>query len=156
MGGGVLGVIALSMAFIAPWEGYSAKAYQDGAKVWTICRGHTNGVKPGMLATPQQCEDFFKSDVGQAVRQAAGAITVPVSDAELAAYTSFVFNVGIGKFRSSTMLRKINAGDRRGACNEFMRWVYVGGKDCRIRSSSCYGIVKRRVAERDLCLFELN
>lgn len=153
---GAVGATILAMAFIAPWEGYSPAAYQDSANIWTICRGHTQGVKKGMTATLEQCEEFFETDVGKAIRQVNSAVKVPISAPEMAAYTSIVFNVGIGKFKTSTMLKKVNAGDRKGACNEFMRWVYVGGKDCRIRANRCYGIVRRRIAERNLCLTELR
>lgn len=149
---GITGAFVIAVTFIPQWEGISLKAYPDTISVWTICRGHTQGVYKGMTATSQQCEQFFESDVGKAVAQADAAIKVPVSDYELAAYTSFVYNVGIGNLRKSTMLKKLNAGDHTGACNEFPRWIYAGSKDCRKRLNLCYGLVNRRAAERELCL----
>jgi len=70
---------------------------------------------------------------------------VPLNAHELAAYTSFVFNVGHGNFASSTLRRRLNEGDREGACEELKRWVYAKGQKLP-------GLVKRREAERQLCL----
>ena len=50
------------------------------------------------------------------------------------------------------MAKLANQGDRVGSCNQFDRWVYVAGKDCRIASSNCRGIAKRRAEEKALCL----
>ncbi|TFU20914.1 lysozyme, partial [Proteus mirabilis] len=57
---------------------------------------------------------------------------------------SFAFNVGTTTFARSTLLKKLNAGDRAGACEEIKRWVYAGGKVWR-------GLVSRREAESVLC-----
>ncbi len=62
-----------------------------------------------------------------------------------AALGSFTYNVGVGAFNSSTLLRKAKSGDLIGACNELTRWVYAGGRKLK-------GLVIRREAERELCL----
>ena len=62
-----------------------------------------------------------------------------------AALASFVYNVGEGNFARSTLLRKLNQGDLRGACHELSRWVYAGGRKLN-------GLVSRRATERELCL----
>ncbi len=49
------------------------------------------------------------------------------------------YNIGPGKCFPSTFYRKLNAGDRKGACAEIRRWIFDGGKDCRVRSNNCYG-----------------
>ena len=56
--GGVAGAatIAAIVAFIGPWEGRRYTAYQDIVGVWTICEGHTKGVKAGDVATDAQCD----------------------------------------------------------------------------------------------------
>ena len=57
----------------------------------------------------------------------------------------WAFNVGAYAACNSTLVRKVNSGDRIGACNEYPRWVYAGNQILP-------GLVKRRAAERDLCL----
>ena len=68
------------------------------------------------------------------------------------AYVSFAYNVGINAFCKSTMVKLANQGDKVGSCNQFDRWVYVAGKDCRIAKNNCRGIAKRRAEEKALCL----
>ncbi|STT78369.1 putative endolysin R of prophage CP-933V [Klebsiella pneumoniae] len=60
------------------------------------------------------------------------------------------YNIGPGKCFPSTFYRKLNAGDRKGACAEIRRWIFDGGKDCRVRSNNCYGQVSRRDQESAL------
>ncbi|MBB8519096.1 glycoside hydrolase family protein, partial [Escherichia coli] len=66
------------------------------------------------------------------------------------------YNIGPGKCFSSTFYRKLNAGDRKGACAEIRRWIYDGGQDCRIRSNNCYGQVSRRDQERALACWGID
>lgn len=133
-------------------EGVSLRAYQDGAGVWTICHGHTAGVKPGQRANKAQCDAFLKTDMGQAFAALDRMVKVPLSEPPRAGLADWVFNVGETAARRSSLIRKLNAGDRIGACNELRRWVIVGGKDCRDQRSNCAGIVARREQERELCL----
>lgn len=68
-----------------------------------------------------------------------------------AAVASFCgYNLGLAKCAKSTFIRRLNAGDPD-ACDEILRWVYVGGKDCRDPASNCRGIVIRREEEAALC-----
>ncbi|EOI7428944.1 lysozyme, partial [Yersinia enterocolitica] len=60
------------------------------------------------------------------------------------------YNIGPSKCFTSTFYKKLNAGDRKGACAEIKRWVYDGGKDCNIRSNNCYGQIERRAQESEL------
>jgi lysozyme len=71
-------------------------------------------------------------------------VKVPISEEEHAAYLSFAFNVGVNAFCGSTAVRKLNAGDRTGACAELSNWTRSGGKVLP-------GLVRRRAAERQLC-----
>ncbi len=144
------GVIATQ--FIGEHEGLSLSAYQDSAKVWTICRGHTGNVRPGMKTSLLDCDAYFQSDLGVVFLALDRLVKVDLPEPTTAALASFSFNVGTGALKNSTLLKKLNAGDTRGACDEIMRWTYVGGKDCRLASSNCRGIVERRTQERELCL----
>jgi lysozyme len=76
--------------------------------------------------------------------KALECINHPLTDGQKAAFLSFAFNVGNGNFCGSTLVRKANAGDMRGACAELSRWVYAGGKELP-------GLVRRRAAERAMC-----
>lgn len=141
-------VSAGGYALVQHHEGLRYVAYPDpgtGGEPWTICYGHTKGVRPGMTATQEQCDAWLLEDLQDAERHVQRLVRVTLNQNEYDAYTSFVFNVGPSKFASSTMLRKLNSGDRRGACNEFSRWVYANKKVLN-------GLKKRRSDERLLCL----
>ncbi|OWT68099.1 MULTISPECIES: lysozyme [unclassified Achromobacter] len=146
--------------FLHDAEGTRLKAYQDGAKVWTICQGHTAGVKAGDVATPQQCADFFNTDVGIAFAAVDRLVTVPMSAPQRAGVTSFCgYSIGSGACARSTFLKKLNAGDRAGACNAIMDWTYITVDkrkfDCRTPGNKlCAGLVDRREGERELCLLD--
>ncbi|MFN6817548.1 glycoside hydrolase family protein, partial [Proteus mirabilis] len=71
-------------------------------------------------------------------------VKVPFDDKTKASLYSFTFNVGTSAFARSTLLKKLNAGDQYGACEEMKRWVYAGGSVWR-------GLVSRRDAESALC-----
>lgn len=146
------GAAATVAAFIAPFEGIKYVAYQDGGGVWTICRGHTKDVYPGMKATPEQCDKFFLEDILAAQAVYDTRVKFQHHPNVKAASTDFIFNTGAGNFASSTLLRKLNAGDRSGACYQFPRWHYSAGKDCYLKSSNCPGIPPRREAEKRLCM----
>ncbi|SBW11969.1 Lysozyme [uncultured Alphaproteobacteria bacterium] len=149
------GASALTIAtqFISEEEGLSLQAYQDGARVWTICYGHTGDVQPDDVMTPEQCEAWLKTDVGIAFATVDKVVKVPLRETTRAAITSWFFNLGGGRAaRQSTLIAKLNGGDIEGACNEIPRWHYAGGKDCLVRANQCYGVVERRERERLLCL----
>jgi lysozyme len=145
------GALAIASAFVGEREGLALSAYQDGASVWTICRGHTSTVKPGMTVDKAECDRLFASDLGVAFAVVDRIVTVPISEPRRAALASFCFNVGEPMCARSTLVRKLNSGDPN-ACDEFRRWTYVGGQDCRNPQSNCRGIVERREQERELCL----
>lgn len=149
------GAVAVASAFVGEKEGLSLTAYQDGAKVWTICRGHTKTVKPGMRATPDQCDTLFAQDLADTFAQVDDMIVVPMSEARRAALGSFCFNVGFGACRSSTLVRKINGRDPQ-ACGEILRWKYITRAGIKIDCSQpgnlvCRGIWERRQQEYQLC-----
>lgn len=146
------GSIAASMAFIEPMEGTKFRAYQDSVKIWTVCVGHTGpDVIRNTLYTKAMCDALFRSDIWIAMDGVLKNVKVPLPEPVLVSFTSFVFNVGETKFRSSTMLKKANAGDLRGACNEFPKWKFAGGYDCSVRSNNCYGVWERRLKEKSYC-----
>ncbi|WP_341914529.1 lysozyme [Ferrovibrio terrae] len=145
------GAMAIAATFIDVHEGLELQAYQDGAKVWTICRGHTKGVKPGMRATVDECDRLFAADLAQTFAEVDGLVSVPMSDPRRAAVASFVYNFGAAKFSDSRLRRKLNAGDAS-ACGEFLRWRYMAGFDCSAKGNTvCAGLWTRRQQEYQLC-----
>jgi lysozyme len=130
---------------IKQFEGLRLKAYQDSVGVWTIGYGHTKGVKAGMTINETTAEAFLVNDLESAEADVARLVKIDLNANEHAALVSFVFNLGGGALSRSTLLRKLNTGDRLGAASEFQKWVKAGGV-------TLAGLVKRRKAERDLFL----
>jgi lysozyme len=144
-------------AFLDEKEGSSLKSYQDGVKVWTACRGVTKfrgrPIQPGMVFTKTECDDLDKTELFKALDELDRLVTVELSEPAAAGIGSFcTYNIGATKCKGSTFLKKLNSGDRVGACQEIERWIFDGGKDCRIRSNNCFGQVERRAQEKELCL----
>lgn len=144
------GAGAIATAYIGEREGLSLAAYQDLAGVWTICRGITEGVQPGQVVTREQCDAAFASEVGKRLTAVYQLAPVQMTPARHAALTSFSYNVGLENFKTSTLRRRLNAGDPD-PCDEILRWVYVRKKDCRDPANKCSGIVTRRQEEAALC-----
>jgi lysozyme len=107
----------------------------------TVCAGHTRTAKLGQKLTEAECEALLKEDVKHAEKAVKRLVKVPLTQNQFDAVVSFVFNVGEGRFASSTLLKKINRYDCWGAGAEFSRWVYGGDKVLP-------GLVKRRADER--------
>jgi len=144
--------------FLDEKEGSNLRSYQDGVKVWTACRGVTRHkgqpIRPGMVFTPQECADMDQTELFQALDELETLVTVPLSEPARAGIASFcTYNIGGPKCRTSTFLKLLNQPAKRvEACNQIPLWIRDGGKDCRIRSNSCFGQVERRAQERELCL----
>lgn len=128
------------LSIIKFYEGFKNKAYVCPAGVLTIGYGHTKGVTQGQTITQEQGEEFLKADLKDAERTVNNAVTADINQDQFDALVSFVFNLGAGNFTSSTLLKKINAGDFTGATAEFGKWINAGGKPLE-------GLKKRRQAE---------
>lgn len=145
-----IGAVILSgaAALVAAWEGYKATTYRDPVGILTACYGHTGPeLRMGQTFTQNECNAYLEADLKTATAAVDRLVKVKLSTNERNALISFVYNVGEGNFASSTLLKKLNAGDRKGASNEFGRWV--NAKGVRLQ-----GLVNRRAAERDLFLKE--
>ncbi|HEI9882945.1 TPA: lysozyme [Proteus mirabilis] len=139
------GATAIALVVIAHFEGVRYEPYRDVAGVLTVCYGHTgNDIIQGKTYTQQECDALLQNDFIKTQQQVDALIKVPLDDYTKAALYSFAFNVGATAFARSTLLKKLNAGDRTGACEEIKRWVYADGKVWR-------GLVSRREAESALC-----
>ena len=136
------------IALIKHHEGVRLTAYADPVGVWTIGYGHTTAAGPpkverGMKITDAGADAILRQDLAKFEGYVSSAVKVPLNQNEFDALVSFTFNLGPGNLRSSTLLKKLNAGDRAGAADEFLKWTKAGGK-------TLPGLVKRREAERAL------
>jgi lysozyme len=133
------------LALIRGFEGCKLKAYQDGGGIWTIGVGHTGGVKINDVITEADATNFLISDVREAVDAINYFLEVPLNQNQFDALCSFTFNLGVGSFQTSTLLKKLNNSDYAGAAQQFLRWVYDNGK-------MVPGLLNRRVSESKLFL----
>ena len=128
-------------------EGLRLNSYVCPAGKPTIGWGHTYGVKLGRTISEAEAEVLLDHDYQQAEDDVLELVTVPLTDNQLGALTSFVFNLGQGNFSKSTLLRKINASDFAGAAAEFDKWVYATVNGVKTKLN---GLVVRRKLERSL------
>jgi lysozyme len=134
------------LAIIREFEGLRLKAYPDpasGGDPWTIGYGHTLDVEPGDTCALEEAEQWLLDDCADAEVAILRHVKVALSQGQLDALISFVFNLGAGNFATSTLLRKLNAGDYVGAWQEFGRWNNAAGKVMP-------GLTRRRAAEAKL------
>lgn len=128
---------------ICSFEGLELKAYLCPAGIWTIGIGHTKGVKKGDVITKEQAIQYFKDDV-RPIEDYLNKLNICETQGQFDALVSFIFNLGIGNFRKSTLFKKIkNKASNDEICAQFRRWVYAGGKKLN-------GLVRRREAECSL------
>jgi lysozyme len=142
---------AATEALLKQYEGFSATPYLCPAGVWTIGYGHTNDVSRSTPAvTGQEGEALLAGDVDVAARAVRRYVKAPLNENQFGALVSFVFNLGAGVLRGSTMLNYLNAGRYMPAADEFPRWVWAKRPDgSRVQLP---GLIARRAAERTLFL----
>lgn len=140
------GIFGLLIALVIGFEGFVQIGYRDPIGIETICVGHTGrDVHVGQFRSKEECRALLDADLQKTWDEVDRLVTVPMEPYQQAAFTSFAFNVGIGAFASSTLLRLANAGRMKAACDQLLRWTKAKGGELP-------GLVKRRKAERELCL----
>lgn len=143
---GALSLSAAGLLSLAGYEGFRDEAYIPvEGDVPTIGFGSTAGVQLGDKITVTEGLKRLYRDVGKAESAIGRCVTVPLTQGEYDAYTSFAFNIGSSAFCGSTLVKKLNSGDYPGACAELKRWVYSGGRKVD-------GLVKRRESEYARCM----
>jgi len=140
-----MSINASGLKLIKEFEGLRLKAYRCPAGVLTIGYGHTGGVREGQVLTQEEAEELLKKDLLVFERGVRNYVKVPLTDNQFSALVSFSYNVGLGAFGKSTLLRKLNARDYNGAATEFAKWNKGGGK-------VLLGLTRRRTAEKELFL----
>lgn len=136
--------VTICASCVTGFEGVRTVAYKDPVGIPTLCIGETLGVKMGDTATREECDaklaKRLMDDFGPGVDKCVNHELPPNRKA---AYASFAYNAGIAAFCKSSMARKENQGDIKGACDSLLLWnkpLYLPG------------IARRRAKERELCL----
>lgn len=130
---------------IKKYEGFSTRPYKCPAGVLTIGYGRTINVKPYDITSEEAETVWLRKYVKTIADQILAVVKIELSNNQICALIDFVYNLGIGNFKSSTLLRKINQGDFSTAANEFLKWNKAGGIVLK-------GLENRRIAERMLFL----
>lgn len=135
---------------IKRFEGLRKTAYRCPSGVWTIGYGHTAAAGPpvvagGMEIAAEQAEAILARDLAGFAAGVKQALTAEVSDAQFSALVSFAYNVGLGQFRGSSVLKAVNAGDMAAVPRRLLLWNRAGGQVLP-------GLTRRRAAEAELFL----
>jgi lysozyme len=132
-------------------EGLRLDAYVCPAGVWTIGYGHTTGVTRGARITAEYAERLLLLDMETACRAVERMVKVPLTDNQFGALCSWVFNLGEGAVKNSTLIRLLNEGKLQEAADQFLRWNKVRNPKTKQLEPS-KGLTTRREAERALFL----
>lgn len=152
---------AAGVKFIAGFEGWFPRPYNDPVGYATVGFGHLLGYRgvtdadrrarwvpgqdrPGVL-TISEGYQLLARDLGKVEREVRAVVRVPITQGQFDALVSFTFNCGGGALRSSTVLRRLNRRDYRGAADALMMWTKAGGRVLP-------GLVRRRREERVMFL----
>jgi lysozyme len=135
---------ATGYALTKKFEGLRLTAYQDQVNVWTIGYGHTGpDVHGGLTITEAYADTLLTRDLGGAVACVHHVVTADLAQCQFDALVDFVFNLGCGSLRGSTLLRHVNAGEFDLAAPQFLLWEHAGGVVVP-------GLLARRRAEMEL------
>jgi lysozyme len=139
---------AKGLAIIKESEGLRLEAYSYAGQ-WLVGYGHSATAKPGMKITEAQAEDLLRQDLGVCEKAIGDAVSVPVSSNEFSAMVSLCYNIGWQNFVASSVVRRLNAGDREGAGDAFLMWTKATVNGQRV---SLPHLEERRARERALFL----
>lgn len=143
---GLMTVSPAGRKAITKHEGNVLTAYQDSVGVWTIGVGHTAAAgspapKAGMKITAAESDEILSRDLKTFEKGVRDAVKVKLNQNEFDALVSLAFNIGVGAFSKSTLVKKLNAGDKAGAADQFLVWNKAGGRVLK-------GLANRRQDER--------
>lgn len=141
--------VGVAIAAIGGFEGLRTVAYLDPVSIPTACFGETLGVEMGQVYTVEQCKEMLGNRLEEFGRGVDSCTKVALPPYRKAALVSFAYNVGVANYCQSTLVRKLNAGDTVGACNELSKWT-------KARGITLPGLVTRREQERLMCMRELT
>lgn len=124
-------------------------AHYAPSEQWTVGYGHTSNARHGMSVTEGDAERLLRDDVKPLEALLASTVRAPLNQNEHDALVSLIFNIGEENWKRSTVLRKLNAGDKLAAAQGFEMWnkARVNGELVALD-----GLVRRRAAEKSLFL----
>jgi lysozyme len=128
---------------IKHFEGCETEAYLCPAGVPTIGYGHIKGVQMGDSITEAQAHEMLVEELDEYESYINDLVTVSLNQNQFDAMVSWVYNLGGGNLKASTLLKVLNSGDYNGVPEQIMRWNKAGGKVLE-------GLTRRRQAEADL------
>jgi len=143
-------VDSAGIELIGQFEGLRLNAYDDGTGVWTIGWGTTvypdgTKVKKGDSITLKQAKHYKAHSLAKFEKAVNDAVDVPLNQNQFNALVSLAYNIGVGAFTNSTLVKRLNEGNYKAAADQFLVWVNAGGKRMQ-------GLVNRRNKERELFL----
>jgi lysozyme len=142
-------LMVAAVALVGSWEGLRTVAYPDrlAGGIPTVCFGETRGVELGDSYTVEECQVMLGGALVEFETGMRRCLTKPdeIPGKSYVAFLSLSYNIGTGAFCRSTVARKANAGDIRGACEAIAMWTRAGGRIVQ-------GLVNRRAEERLICL----
>lgn len=143
--GGAL--MAAAVALVGTWEGLRTVAYRDVVGIPTVCFGETRGVKMGDRYSVDECKVMLGDALVEFETGMRRCLKAPdtIPAQSYVAFLSLSYNIGTTAFCGSTVARRANAGDIRGACEAIPVWNRAGGRVVQ-------GLVNRRAEERTICL----
>ena len=128
---------------IKHFEGCETEAYLCPAGVWTIGYGHIKGVQEGDVITEQQAHDMLVKELEEYEGYIKDFVEVPLSQNQFDALVSWVYNLGSGNLKSSTLLKVLNSRDYDNVPEQILRWNKANGKVLE-------GLTRRRESEAEL------
>lgn len=137
---------AAAVALVGAWEGVRTVAYRDIVGVPTVCFGETRGVKMGDRYTMDECRAMLGDALVEFETGMRACLTNPdaIPEKSYVAFLSLSYNIGTRAFCGSTVARRANAGDIKGACEAIPAWNRAGGRVVK-------GLVNRRAEELRIC-----
>jgi len=143
------GIAGLAVSLIAGFEGVRTVAYYDPPRIPTICYGETRGVKMGDTATLEQCKAMLNASLSGFSDAIDKCLPPDLPEPSYVAFLSAAYNIGAPSLCGSSMAKRANAGDLRGACDALLMWDKTTMGGVRV---ALPGLTKRRAEERDLCM----
>ena len=131
---------AEGIALIKKFEGLELDSYQCSANVWTLGYGHTQGVAEGDSCSEEEAEIILVNDLKEFETYVNALVDVELDQYQFDALVAWTFNLGPTNLRTSTLLKKLNAGEYNDVPSEIKRWNRAGGQVLD-------GLIRRREAE---------
>ena len=122
------------------FEGCELKAYQDSVGVWTIGYGHTKGIYEGLEITQSEAEKMLQDELPEYEGYITDKVVPLLQQHEYDALVCWVYNLGPTNLSSSTLLKRLNAGEFKDVPFQMKRWDKAGGQPL-------LGLTRRRNAE---------